>query len=276
MKTRRSILSLMIVLSILLSAVTPALAQDASPAAPAPGGLSGSAANRLQQLKVTEPGSKSVSTATQTSPSGRLEHPNSRRPVPVAGERPDVAAIKALGDKQVNVAIYLTMPGLAQLPMNRAPEQRVAYAAEVAAAQGRVASQVSALGGTVFAQLKTLSSAILVQIPASQAGTVAALPGVLSLSLIHDYEKDLSETVPFIGATDLQALGITGAGTQVAVLDSGIDYTHLAFGGPGTIAGNEAAYFGPDPACVADFNMPTCANALPADPALFGDRKSVV
>ncbi len=41
----------------------------------------------------------------------------------------------------------------------------------------------------------------------------------------------LTESVPFLGADDLHSDGWTGAGTVVAVLDSGIDDTHPSFAG---------------------------------------------
>ncbi|MDQ2966621.1 MAG: S8 family serine peptidase, partial [Chloroflexota bacterium] len=53
---------------------------------------------------------------------------------------------------------------------------------------------------------------------------------------------DLSETVPYIGAAAVQAAGFDGTGVRVAVLDSGIDYTHIAFGGAGTPDAYQAAY----------------------------------
>ena len=46
------------------------------------------------------------------------------------------------------------------------------------------------------------------------------------------YEATISESVPFIGADRVwQDYGATGEGIVVAVLDSGIDYTHPALGG---------------------------------------------
>ncbi len=53
---------------------------------------------------------------------------------------------------------------------------------------------------------------------------------------------DLSETVPQIGAAYAQARHVTGRGVKVAVLDAGIDYTHLAFGGPATVEAYAEAY----------------------------------
>ncbi len=55
-----------------------------------------------------------------------------------------------------------------------------------------------------------------------------------------NYEIDLSETVPYIGASAAQAKGFTGKGIKVAVLDSGIDYLHAAFGGSGNPADHAA------------------------------------
>jgi len=59
---------------------------------------------------------------------------------------------------------------------------------------------------------------------------------------LHDYQLDLSETVPYIGASVVQNAGFDGTGVRVAVLDTGIDYTHKFFQGPGTVAAYKDAY----------------------------------
>ncbi|WP_276931607.1 S8 family serine peptidase, partial [Elstera cyanobacteriorum] len=57
----------------------------------------------------------------------------------------------------------------------------------------------------------------------------------------------------------------------MALLDSGIDYTHLAFGGPGVAAAWHDNYYGDDPACdPAAAHDADCAYARPPSPALFG------
>jgi subtilisin family serine protease len=65
---------------------------------------------------------------------------------------------------------------------------------------------------------------------------------VLAVRPVIDYSIELSETVPYIGATAVQNLGFTGAGVRVAVLDSGIDYTHRNLGGSGSAADYTAAF----------------------------------
>ena len=56
------------------------------------------------------------------------------------------------------------------------------------------------------------------------------------------YQLTLPETVPYVGGAAVQASGRDGTGVNVAVLDSGIDYTHRNLGGPGTVAAYAAAY----------------------------------
>jgi len=42
---------------------------------------------------------------------------------------------------------------------------------------------------------------------------------------------DMVNSAPLIGAPEAWNLGYTGSGTYVAVIDTGIDYTHENFGG---------------------------------------------
>jgi subtilisin family serine protease len=53
---------------------------------------------------------------------------------------------------------------------------------------------------------------------------------------------DLGDVRPYIGADAVEAAGFDGTGITVAVLDSGLDYTHWNFGGSGLIADYLAAY----------------------------------
>ncbi len=48
--------------------------------------------------------------------------------------------------------------------------------------------------------------------------------------------NDLAGTLPYLGATAVQNSGSTGQGIRVAMLDTGIDYTHYNLGGSGNIA----------------------------------------
>jgi subtilisin family serine protease len=105
----------------------------------------------------------------------------------------------------------------------------------------------------VLATVQKALNAVLLEIDASALYALAAEPAVVSIKPVRDYEMDLSETVPYIGATALHNIGLDGAGIRVAVLDSGIDYTHFALGG----SGNPADYTGNNPTIIEPGTFPT-------------------
>jgi minor extracellular serine protease Vpr len=109
--------------------------------------------------------------------------------------------------------------------------------------QDSLAGSIRLLGGRETGpRLSKALNAIVVTIEASRIPALRGLPGVRKVSPVRNYERALSETVPYIGAAAVQNAGFDGSGVRVAVLDSGIDYTHRFFGGPGTAAAYAAAY----------------------------------
>jgi hypothetical protein len=143
----------------------------------------------------------------------------------------DRGATQATG--LVSAVVHLNKPSLSQAGKGMSGEQRAAHAAEVATLQDQVAAQVAALGGTVIGRFRTLSSGLAIRIDASRLADLRGLANVGAVRQVNNYEVDLSETVPFIGAADLHAAGLDGTGVTVAVLDDGADYTHIKLGGSG-------------------------------------------
>jgi subtilisin family serine protease len=133
-------------------------------------------------------------------------------------------------------------PNAKQRGTQLSTSQQQNYVGQLAQQQNAVARQLPGVGGQEVARVSKALNALIVRIDAAQAPALAALPGVRSVRLLRDYELDLDETVPYIGATAVQLAGFDGTGVTVAVLDSGIDYTHYNLGGPGTAAAYEAAY----------------------------------
>ena len=81
----------------------------------------------------------------------------------------------------------------------------------------------------------TLMNAAFLNIDASEVALLALGSDAISIHrVMRHYEMQLSESVPYIGAKIVQNEGCNGTGVRVAVLDSGIKYTHAAFGGEDT------------------------------------------
>lgn len=112
----------------------------------------------------------------------------------------------------------------------------------VRSAQSSLASRLSGMGARELGRVQVAHNAIAVSVDASQLKQIAAMDGVAKVRPVLHYQLALSETVPYIGAAAVQASGRDGTGVRVAVLDSGIDYTHRNLGGPGTLAAYAAAY----------------------------------
>src|SRR5207302_1649771 len=101
---------------------------------------------------------------------------------------------------------------------------------------------IESLGGSVAAHYQAAYNGIKVRIAADRAKEIATLPGVVAVRPLQLMKPDNVRGVPFIGTPAVwQSLGLHGEGVKVAIIDSGIDYTHANFGGPGTAA----AYTGP-------------------------------
>jgi subtilisin family serine protease len=67
-------------------------------------------------------------------------------------------------------------------------------------------------------------------------------------------EPALDHSVPFIlGGQSYSALGADGTGTRIAIIDTGIDYTHADFGG----SGDPKVYAAIDPTVLAPGTFPT-------------------
>lgn len=78
-------------------------------------------------------------------------------------------------------------------------------------------------------------NAVFLDVPAELLETIAADPVVSRVAPVGHYEVELTETVPHIGAAAVHKSRYKGKGIKVAVLDSGIDYTHADLGGSGDL-----------------------------------------
>ncbi len=123
-------------------------------------------------------------------------------------------------------------------------------------AQDSIRGSITRKGGKIQAEMQSAYNGIQASVPADQLDAVAALPGVVAIHHVRTYTLDNAVSVPFLGVPAVwQSTGYTGKNVKVGIIDTGIDYTHATFGGPGTTAAFEAA---------------AATSAQPADPALYG------
>ncbi len=176
-----------------------------------------------------------------------------------------VAPSPATASGKVEVVVKLSDAPLAQAQgaaakqrggaMSRSQSQ--AYVQSLRGKQDDAMTQIRALGGVELARVSKALNAVIVSIDANRMSAVAQIPGVTSVRAVGSYRLDLADTVPYIGAAAAQIAGRDGSGVRVAVLDSGVDYTHKNLGGPGTVADYSACYaqrdMAPSGACASYF-----------------------
>ena len=105
----------------------------------------------------------------------------------------------------------------------------------------------------VLGAMQRLLNGVIMEIDSSVIDDLANDPLVAAIIPVVDYELDSGETAPTVGVSAAQGNGYTGAGVSVAVLDSGIDYLHLAMGG----AGDPDEFAANNPAVIEPGTFPT-------------------
>ncbi len=150
----------------------------------------------------------------------------------------------------VTVSVALSRPAVAATVPDQATsdgqlpsvaDQR-AQTAGVRAQQSAVLETAAGLGARAVGRATTAANVVAVTVPADNLSRLAAIPGVVSVKPVGRYETQadptesggLAQAADYLRATEVRRAGYDGTGVKVAVLDSGIDYTHKYLGGPGT------------------------------------------
>ncbi|HEV7612988.1 MAG TPA: S8 family serine peptidase [Steroidobacteraceae bacterium] len=165
-------------------------------------------------------------------------------------QRPQIVMLKLAGD---SVAVVRSrMPGKQLAEADRQSIER-----DLRHKQNALVPSIEAIGGTVLGQFQHAINGIKVSATPDQIKSFASLPGVVAVKHVRSYHLDNAESVPFIGAPQAWQgpPGVHGEHIRVAVIDTGVDYTHANFGGPGTVAAWTTAF---------------ANNTKAPDPAMFG------
>lgn len=134
--------------------------------------------------------------------------------------------------------------------------QKEATKANLKARQDAITDEIIARGGIIQGELQSAYNGIRVGIARKELASLAGLPNVVAIHALRPMTLSNADSVPYIGTPQVwQAYGFTGTGIKIAVIDTGIDYTHADFGGPGTAAA---------------FQKADKADTRPADKKLFG------
>lgn len=149
-------------------------------------------------------------------------------------------------DGKVRVMVQLTGDPVAVVQARKGRKltgrERSVVKQDLHQAQAALARTIKGRGGTIESELQSAYNGMRVTLPSNQVDAVAGLPGVAGVRAVSIQTIDNKTSVPFLGVPQVwQQTGFTGKGVKVAVIDTGIDYTHATFGGLGTTAAFEAA-----------------------------------
>jgi subtilisin family serine protease len=165
-------------------------------------------------------------------------------------------------DESVTVVVHLQGDSVAEVrsqstDLEVSETTRETIVNDLRRQQDGLRSMIEAYGGEVEATFQHAVNGIKVRIPASKLGFLTGLPGMVAIRNVAVYEMTNTQSVPYIGAPAVWQgpPGFHGEGIKVAIIDTGLDYTHANFAGPGTPAAYTAAH---------------AAETAPANPALFG------
>jgi len=169
----------------------------------------------------------------------------------------------SLSDRTVSVVLELAGAPVAVQDANAQKHGQKLTAADKHAIRQQLQAQQDALapglasaGAKIVGQMQDAYNGIHVTVSQKNLTQLASLPGVTALHSVQTFTPMNVNGVPFVGAPQAwQSFGVTGAGVKVGIIDTGIDYTHADFGGPGTVAA---------------WNAAKATSTAPANPALFG------
>src|SRR2546423_1104800 len=164
--------------------------------------------------------------------------------------RTQTVVLKMAGDP---VAVVRSRAPGKQLP----EAQRQSIERDLRSRQDAIVPSIHRMGGTVLGQFQHAINGIKVRGTPEQIRAFAALPGVVEVKAVRTYHVVNAQSVPFIGAPQAWQgpPRLHGEHIRIAVIDTGVDYTHAIFGGPGTVAAWKPAF---------------ASSSQPADPTLFG------
>jgi minor extracellular serine protease Vpr len=170
--------------------------------------------------------------------------------------------LSLLAKDRVKVVVTMSVESVAEVRARTAghvisQQDHDAIHAQIAQQHAALEPMIVSHGGTVLAHYQDSMNGMKVEIARSEIAGLSNLPGVVQVVGVPKYSIQNVVSVPFIGAPEVwQGIpGFRGEHVKIAIIDTGVDYTHANFGGPGTVAAFAAA---------------AATSTAPADPTMFG------
>ena len=171
----------------------------------------------------------------------------------------------AAADSADRVSVYVVLEGE---PAARAHVREARHGRDAArqaarrrerdldAQHARFRGQLQGRGIEETGRFRRLANALRLRVPADQLAELAALPEVVRVERARVHYPTLGSSLDYTGVPAVWTAavpGVDGGGVRIGIIDSGIDYTHADFGGPGT----REAYLQNDPTHIDDGGFPT-------------------
>lgn len=158
------------------------------------------------------------------------------------GLRDAIATVR--GTRTIEIAVQLAGQPVAVRQGLRAEAGRPMSAAAVRSArqdlvakQRGTAARLRALGANVEATYTDVFNGFRIRVRANRVERIRKLPNVTAVLAVPRHVPSNATTVPYIGADRTWGqTGRTGKGVKIAIIDTGINFYHSAFGGKGQAA----------------------------------------
>jgi subtilisin family serine protease len=142
------------------------------------------------------------------------------------------------------------------------------YSQRIRSAKAPRLQAMAALGARVQNTTEYAFNGAIVDVAPSRMADLARIPGVKAVGPAGQYRMSQAAppTIPqLLGTLPVNQAGNGGQGTVIAVIDSGVDYTHASFQGPGTVSYYQSAVAGTGPVTIGD-----TPNVFPSGPRVKG------
>jgi minor extracellular serine protease Vpr len=147
-------------------------------------------------------------------------------------------------NREIQVFVRLDEPAVAELNAQSmeqtgqfaASDRQKAQAARVSEQQNAFRPTLQSIGARILASQRVGANGFRVLVKPSEIASLRQMPGVRSVGRVEIHRPDNTESVPWIGSPTVWSAVGKGKGVKIGIIDTGIDYTHAAFGGSGNPA----------------------------------------